>query len=63
MLIVIIGWEYSKGFVTDEMLKEHMPPPGEDTLILMCGPPPMIQYACSPNLEKLGYKEDMIFSY
>lgn len=57
------GWEYSKGFVTDEMLKEHMPPPGEDTLILMCGPPPMIQYACSPNLEKLGYKEDMIFSY
>ncbi|XP_071830650.1 NADH-cytochrome b5 reductase 3-like [Apostichopus japonicus] len=56
-------WEYSKGFVSDEMLKEHMPPPGDDTLILMCGPPPMIQYACLPNLEKLGYSEDMIFSY
>lgn len=56
-------WKYSKGFVTEEMLKEHMPPPGPDTLILMCGPPPMINYACLPNLEKLGYTEDMLFAY
>ena len=34
-------WKYSKGFINAEMIQEHMPPPGSDTLILMCGPPPM----------------------
>ena len=45
------------------MLKEHMPPPGPDTQILMCGPPPMINFACIPNLEKLGYTSDMYFPF
>ncbi|ETE62069.1 NADH-cytochrome b5 reductase 3, partial [Ophiophagus hannah] len=57
-------WDYSQGFVNQDMLKEHMPPPQEDdVLILMCGPPPMIQYACIPNLEKLGYTKEMWFTY
>lgn len=56
-------WKYSEGFVNDEMLKERMPPPADDTLIFMCGPPPMIQFACNPNLDKLGYKEEMRFAY
>nr|KAG5691404.1 hypothetical protein BaRGS_003776 [Batillaria attramentaria] len=49
------GWKYGSGFVNDVMIKEHLPPPGDDSLILMCGPPPMINFACQPNLEKLGY--------
>ncbi|XP_067415408.1 NADH-cytochrome b5 reductase 3 isoform X1 [Emydura macquarii macquarii] len=57
------NWEYSQGFVSQDLLREHMPPPQDDVLILMCGPPPMIQYACIPNLEKLGYTKDMRFSY
>ena len=53
------GWKYSTGFINAEMIHEHLPPPGEDTLILMCGPPPMINYACNPNLDQLGFsKED-----
>ncbi|CEL99134.1 unnamed protein product [Vitrella brassicaformis CCMP3155] len=55
------GWKYSSGFITKEMIQEHLPPPAPDTLILMCGPPPMIKYACKANLEALGYpKEDML---
>uniref|UniRef100_A0A194AM45 Uncharacterized protein n=1 Tax=Pinctada fucata TaxID=50426 RepID=A0A194AM45_PINFU len=57
------GWRYSKGFVSDEMIKEHLPPPGDDTLILMCGPPPMINFACLPNLDKLGYPPKCRFAY
>ncbi|XP_077194002.1 NADH-cytochrome b5 reductase 3 isoform X2 [Paroedura picta] len=57
------GWDYSRGFVNQEMLKDHMPPPAEDVLILMCGPPPMIQYACIPNLDKLGYPKEARFAY
>ncbi|XP_060114326.1 NADH-cytochrome b5 reductase 3 [Heteronotia binoei] len=56
-------WNYSQGFVNHEMIKDHMPPPEDDVLILMCGPPPMIQYACMPNLEKLGYAKKAIFAY
>ncbi|XP_061360116.1 inducible nitrate reductase [NADH] 2-like [Gastrolobium bilobum] len=49
------GWEYSVGFVTESILKEHVPRASQDTLALTCGPPPMIQFAVQPNLEKLGY--------
>nr|CAD7450017.1 unnamed protein product [Timema bartmani] len=37
------------------MIQEHLFPPSPDTLVLMCGPPPMINYACIPNLDKLNY--------
>ncbi|KFV06651.1 NADH-cytochrome b5 reductase 3, partial [Tauraco erythrolophus] len=57
------SWDYSQGFVNQEMIRDHLPPPQSDVLILMCGPPPMIQYACIPNLDKLGYTKDMRFSF
>ncbi|KFP11055.1 NADH-cytochrome b5 reductase 3, partial [Egretta garzetta] len=57
------NWDYSQGFVNEEMIRDHLPPPQNDVLILMCGPPPMIQYACIPNLEKVGYTKDMRFSF
>ncbi|XP_062990329.1 NADH-cytochrome b5 reductase 3-like [Elgaria multicarinata webbii] len=57
------NWDYSQGFVNEDMLRDHMPPPQDDTLILMCGPPPMIQYACIPNLDKLNYTKEMRFAY
>eukprot|EP01096_Ripella_sp_DP13-Kostka_P005132 TRINITY_DN1780_c0_g1_i2.p1 TRINITY_DN1780_c0_g1~~TRINITY_DN1780_c0_g1_i2.p1 ORF type:complete len:299 (-),score=117.63 TRINITY_DN1780_c0_g1_i2:119-1015(-) len=49
------GWKYSAGFINEEMLRAHLPPAADDSLVLMCGPPPMINFACVPNLEKLGY--------
>lgn len=57
------GWSYSEGFVNADMIEKHLPPPSDDTLIVMCGPPPMIQFACNPNLDKLGYKQDRRFAY
>ncbi|KAL2091179.1 hypothetical protein ACEWY4_013442 [Coilia grayii] len=56
-------WEYSQGFISSEMIEQHLPPPSEDCLLLMCGPPPMIQFACNPNLDKLGYRQSQRFSY
>ncbi|XP_062317786.1 NADH-cytochrome b5 reductase 2 [Osmerus eperlanus] len=57
------GWNYSSGFVNCDMIREHLPPAADDVLIVMCGPPPMIQYACLPNLATLGYKTENIFAY
>ncbi|KVH15483.1 cytochrome b5, heme-binding site-containing protein [Cynara cardunculus var. scolymus] len=49
------GWKYSEGFITEDIMREHIPEVSEDTLALACGPPPMIQFAINPNLEKMGY--------
>ncbi|XP_060032965.1 NADH-cytochrome b5 reductase 2 isoform X2 [Erinaceus europaeus] len=57
------GWTYSSGLMTADMIKEHLPAPGTLTLILVCGPPPLIHTVALPNLDKLGYTKDMIFIY
>lgn len=56
-------WKYSKGFVNDKMIQDHLFPPASDTLIVMCGPPPMINFACTPALDRLGYNKDLCFAY
>jgi NAD(P)H-flavin reductase len=48
-------WSYSTGFVNEDMVREHLFPAGPDTIAVMCGPPPMVKFACLPNLEKAGY--------
>ncbi|MFH4974667.1 hypothetical protein AB6A40_001376 [Gnathostoma spinigerum] len=55
------NWTFSSGYINSEMLENHMPPPGDDTLVLLCGPPPMINFACIPNLEKLSYRNLFVF--
>lgn len=57
------GWTQGVGFVSAEMINDHLPKPSEDSLILMCGPPPMIQFACNPNLDKVGYSQHNRFAY
>ncbi|CAL1595189.1 unnamed protein product [Knipowitschia caucasica] len=56
-------WSYSSGFVSADMIRDHLPAPSPDVLVVLCGPPPMIQYACLPNLDKLGHNADNIFAY
>merc|ERR1719230_38157 len=51
-------WKYSTGFITDAMIAEQLPAAGSDTLVLMCGPPPMVKFACQQNLDKLGFAKD-----
>ncbi|KOB68950.1 NADH-cytochrome b5 reductase 2 [Operophtera brumata] len=46
-----------------QMISAHHFAPGDDVLTLMCGPPPMINFACTPALEKIGYAEDRRFAY
>ena len=58
------GWKYSSGFIDEAMCREHLPLPSEETFIFMCGPPPMIKFACRPNLqEKIGHKEAHVLAF
>lgn len=57
------GWKYSTGFIDEKMIEAHMPPKGDDTLILACGPPPMVEFAVKKNLEKLGYAKESFAAF
>lgn len=57
------GWSHRTGFVTSEMIRECLPAPGDDCLVLLCGPPPMIDFACKPNLEKLGHAKSSVVCF
>ena len=62
-LYFILGWTYSVGFINDMMTKVNLFPADDSTITLMCGPPPMINFACNPALDKLGYHPDNRFAY
>ena len=36
-------WGGGVGYVTPEMLRAHLPPPGKDALVCVCGPPGMMK--------------------
>ena len=57
------AWPYSQGFISEDMLREHMPVADEHTCIFMCGPPPMLDRACKPNLAKLGHPESRMHCF
>jgi len=57
------GWQGKKGFITTDMIKETFAPPSADTIVLMCGPPPMIEFACKKNLDALGYAKTAMVNF
>jgi len=57
------GWKHEKGFITPEMIKKCLPPADLEPIIVMCGPPPMLQFACKPALEACGYAKHLSVAY
>lgn len=49
------SWTGSKGFINADLIKEHLPAAADDTKMLLCGPPPMVQ-AVGKTLAGLGFK-------
>ncbi len=56
-------WKFSQGFINTEMCRNHLPPAGDDSMIYLCGPPPMIKFACEPALKELGFNEEQWFAF
>lgn len=57
------GWTFSQGFINEDMIRNHLLPPSADTIVLMCGPPPMLKFACHPSLDSVGHGTEMRFAY
>eukprot|EP00467_Chlorarachnion_reptans_P002830 CAMPEP_0114506276 /NCGR_PEP_ID=MMETSP0109-20121206/11339_1 /TAXON_ID=29199 /ORGANISM="Chlorarachnion reptans, Strain CCCM449" /LENGTH=293 /DNA_ID=CAMNT_0001684849 /DNA_START=137 /DNA_END=1018 /DNA_ORIENTATION=- len=58
-----IDWKYSEGFVSKDMIAKHMPSPGENPVMLFCGPPIMNERAVKPNLDELKYDESRCLNF
>lgn len=51
-------WKYDTGFMSKSMFEKHLIFEGaKDSQFFMCGPPPMIKFACQPALQELGFSE------
>lgn len=53
------GWEGGTGRITPEILRRHLPTPGPDTCVFLCGPPPMVD-SLEAVLKELGYSQQAI---
>ncbi|XP_024387212.1 nitrate reductase [NADH] [Physcomitrium patens] len=57
------GWRFSKGRISEAMVKEHIPEGGEESLALLCGPQELIQEACIPCLLKHKYEKSACLEF
>ncbi|OAF69615.1 hypothetical protein A3Q56_02633 [Intoshia linei] len=55
-------WKYDIGFIDKDMVSKHFPPPGEDTVSLMCGPPIMMKLMKSL-LVSMDYTDERVVKY
>ncbi len=53
------GWSQGTGRITEDILRRQLPPPGPETVIFLCGPPPMVD-PLEATLKGLGYSEQAI---
>ena len=53
------NWDGGIGYVSVEMLKNHGPAAGQDTIALLCGPPPMVR-SVESHLKTLGFSPESI---
>jgi cytochrome-b5 reductase len=68
-------WKGGVGFVTDKVISERIAPPSDTSLVMVCGPPPMMNHISgnktpdfkqgelSGLLKKLGYNESQVFKF
>jgi len=54
-----VGWTEGRGRITEEILRQHLPPPGPETAVFLCGPP-MMADALEETLRGIGYSEQSI---
>jgi len=57
------GWTQGVGFITKQMIQEHLPEKGEDMNVLMCGPLPMTNGMAKILKEELGFERKHYFTF
>lgn len=65
-------WEGERGFISRDLINKYLPPPSsKDSIIFVCGPPPMYNALCGPRdakeltglLADMGYTADQVYKF
>ncbi|KAI6189538.1 Cytochrome-b5 reductase [Aphelenchoides bicaudatus] len=56
-------WNYSTGYINEEMLSVYLPKQSNDLGVLLCGPKAMKNNAVLPNLANLGFSKEQIIVF
>jgi len=70
-------WKHDVGFITEDLLKKHLPPPsdGDTSVVFVCGPPGMMEFISGDKakdnsqgelkglLKRLGYQGSQVFKF
>ncbi|THH09687.1 hypothetical protein EW146_g8611 [Bondarzewia mesenterica] len=48
------GFDGSSGYIDEQHIREHLPPPSDGAMVLICGPPGLVDTA-KPNLKSCGW--------
>lgn len=59
---VPVGWKYGVGYISKEMIEKHCPAPSEDSMLLWCGPPPMVD-AMKRLAQEIEFPEKSTFKF
>lgn len=56
-------WQGVRGYITKEVLQQALPPVAETTLVLVCGPPVMINGCVKENLQAMGFTTKQVWDF
>lgn len=64
-------WQGLTGFITRDIIEKNSAAGSDDTLVMVCGPPPMYKALCGPRDEKevtgilkdMGFSEEQVFKF
>jgi cytochrome-b5 reductase len=56
------GWLQGKGFITKDIISEHCPKAASDTMLLFCGPRPMVR-SMEGHAAALGFSKEQFHSF
>ena len=48
-------WKFAVGRIDEALLRQHLFPPTPECVCFVCGPPPMMELAVFPSLDKCGF--------
>jgi cytochrome-b5 reductase len=55
-------WRFGSGFVSAEMMQQHLPAADQDVMLLVCGPPPMVD-SVKRLASSLGFASDRVYAF
>lgn len=56
-------WSQGSGYVTKEMMTQHLPPAGEDTVTLLCGPTIMVRSCFATLTKQMSHNKERVLKF